>query len=214
MPCACALLAYMGLIIPDGLPRTLSVEIDDWKNQSWGFHAVERRRIRCKIAISANGSRMNRCETESFRHFFIPEEHSSEHAIYLRPQNSAYRIDDESRSVRGGPCGCTWETFQLDVADPDCMRTAQARLSDSHRVGSGSVAGKPVIRYRAEDARGTVRELSLAPDLACEVMEEVHWWKGTLGIPAAKWGYVVTNYRPGEPDRRLFQLPAGYDLRK
>jgi hypothetical protein len=58
------------------------------------------------------------------------------------------------------------------------------------------------VRYRAVDEKGTETELSLAPSLACEVMEEVHTWPGTLGIPGAKWQYRVTSYKPGEPDAR------------
>lgn len=66
------------------------------------------------------------------------------------------------------------------------------------------------MRYRAVDENGTETELSLAPGLACEVMEEVHTWPGTLGIPGAKWQYRVTSYKSGEPDRNIFRLPVGY----
>ncbi|MBC8165858.1 MAG: hypothetical protein H7Y20_08305 [Bryobacteraceae bacterium] len=52
--------------------------------------------------------------------------------------------------------------------------------------------------------------MSLAPGLACEVMEEIHTSPGTLGIPGAKWHYRVTSYKPGEPDQNMFRLPVGY----
>ena len=65
------------------------------------------------------------------------------------------------------------------------------------------------MRYHAVGEKDET-ELSFAPELACEVMEEVHTWHGTLGIPGAKWRYHVTSYTPGEPDRSMFQLPVGY----
>ena len=53
-----------------------------------------------------------------------------------------------------------------------------------------------------------MRELALARNLGCEVMEDVRTWEGTLGIPGAKWRYTVKSYTPGEPNRKVFQLPV------
>jgi hypothetical protein len=96
----------------------------------------------------------------------------------------------------------------------ECRRTAAVRLPKGKRIGTGEIAGHGVIRYGAVDEKGTVTKLSMAPGLACEVMEEVHTWPGTLGIPSAKWQYRVTSYKPGEPGRKLFRLPSGYTFQQ
>jgi len=199
MPCGCALLAYLGLSILDGRPRTLAFEIYDWQNTSWGFHAIDRTLTRCKVAISSDGSRMNRCESDSFHHYLILDQHFTEHTLYSRPENAGYRIDDMTGTAHGGHCSCTWESGRLDEGDIDCRRTAEELLPQSHPAGTGELIGQPVVRYQAINESGTMRELALARNLGCEVLEDVHTWKGTLGIPGAKWRYVVTSYTPGEP---------------
>ena len=85
-------------------------------------------------------------------------------------------------------------------------------IAEGKRVGTGRIAGTPVVRYRRVDEDGEVTELALAPALGCELMEEEHTWKGTWGIPGAKWHYVVTSYTAGEPDFQVFQIPLGYSL--
>src|SRR5438128_1027881 len=104
MPCGCALLAYLSLQIWDGLPRTLQFQIDSWQNYSWGLHEIYRERGRCTVAISSDGSRMNRCTHELFRHYFIPAERGSYHSVYLRSENSGFGLNDTTRSAYGGPC--------------------------------------------------------------------------------------------------------------
>jgi hypothetical protein len=164
------------------------------------------------VAVASDGSRMNRCEREYFRHYFIPTGHESERTVYLRPENKGFQIDDGAHKARGGDCRCTWEPFRLLADVGECSQTAEARLTTSTRVGTGRMAGHAVVRYRAVDQKDTETELSLAPDLGCEVIEEEHTWPGTFGIPGARWRYRVTSYTPGEPDRSIFQLPVGYTV--
>lgn len=81
------------------------------------------------------------------------------------------------------------------------------QLGKGQRIGTGQIAGQSVVRYQAVDGKGTEIDLSLAPGLACEVMEEVHTVAGVLGIPSAQWQYHVRSFKPGEPDRSIFRLP-------
>lgn len=157
---------------------------------------------------------MNRCEHEIFHHYFIGNGGGREHSLYLHSENAGFHIDDTARTVRGGPCSCTWEPLSALPGDSDCRRTAEARLDKGKRIGMGRIAGHSVVRYQAFDEKGTETDLSLAPGLSCEVMEEVHTWPGTLGIPAAKWQYHVTSYKPGEPDRSILRLPVGYIIQQ
>jgi hypothetical protein len=200
----------MGLSILDGPPRTLHFEINEWANKSWGFHSIDRRTINCETAISANGSRMNRCDIEVFHHYLIPYARSSEHTLYLQPTHSGYSIDDETRTLRGGKCACSWETEQFKPDDLNCSQTARTLLPGGTYLGSDRIAGRLVMRYRDVGEDGTLHQLSLAPELKCEVMDALVRWKGTLGIPGAQWRYRVTSYTPGEPPGTVFQIPAGY----
>lgn len=211
MPCGCVLIAYLGLsTIWDGSARTLGFQIDHWQNQGWGLHNISRQRTRCEVAVASEGSRMNRCEDESFRNYFLSDGRSASRSLYLRAENAAFLIDEATRTVHGGPCSCTWTPLRALPDDGECRRAAAARLSQGKRIGTGRIAGYGVVHYRAVDEEGVETRLSLAPGLACEVMEQIHTWPGTLGIPGAKWHYQVTFIRPGEPDARLFRLPAGY----
>ena len=133
MPCGCVLMAYLGLSIWDGPPRTLRFQIDAWQNQSWGFHDVARQRVRCEVAVASDGSRMNRCEHESFRYYFLRGGQGMLRTLYLRPGNAAFQIDDAARTVHGGPCSCTWEPLTALPDDHECSQTAAARLPDGKR---------------------------------------------------------------------------------
>jgi hypothetical protein len=207
------MLAYLALsTILDGSPRTLRFQIDDWQNQSWGLHNIDRRRIQCEVAIAGDGSRMNLCEHESFRHYLVPNGRGTIHTLYLRADNAAFEIDDAARSVRGGKCDCGWEPVRAFADDHECSRTAEARLWEGKRIGTGKIAGHSVVRYQSVDDEGVETELSLAPGLACEVMEEVRTWPGTFGIPGAKWHFLVTDYKPGEPERSIFRPPLDYHV--
>lgn len=210
MPCRCVLLAYMGLSIWDGAPRTIQYEIDDWRNDSWGLHNIERRTIRCETAIAGNGSRMNKCVYESFHHYLLRSASGSIRDLYIQPTHSGYSIDDKNRIASGGECKCTWDAPRQMPDDGACSQTAAQRLNRPERVGTNRIAGAVVVEYRSEEAYGTFRRISLAPEYGCEVMEQVDRTKGTLGIPGSQWRYRVTSYKPGEPSRSVFEVPPGY----
>jgi len=145
MPCGCVWLAYVGLSIWDGAPRTIHFDIDEWKNGSWGLHAIDRRALQCVTALSMNGSRANQCSWELFHHYFIPYERGSAHSVYSQPAHSAYSIDDEHRTARGGECPCSWEPERLKPDDSICSRTAEARLADGKYIGSDRIEGRFVV---------------------------------------------------------------------
>jgi len=210
MPCHCVLLAYMGLSIWDGVPRTIHFEIDDWRNDSWGLHNIERRTIRCETAIASNGSRMNKCDIELFHHYLLRSTSGSEHTLYIQPTRSGFSIDDKNRVASGGNCNCTWDAPRQMPDDDACSQTAALRLYRPKRVGTNRIAGAVVVDYRSEETDGSSRRISLAPEHGCEVMEEVARTKGTLGIPGSQWRYRVNSYKPGKPPRRVFQLPPGF----
>lgn len=214
MPCGCVLIAYLGLhTIWDGTPRTIRYEIDSWQNHTWGLHNIDRQRHSCEVAVATDGSRRNRCQSEVFKHYFILDRRLSFDNLYLRSTNSAFSIDHPARAIDGGPCTCTWQPLKALLSDGgDCQRTAEARLPGAEYNGTGQVSGHPVVHYRVVETDGSTTDLSLAPGLACEVMEEVSTLPGTLGIPGAKWHYRVTSYKSGEPDASLFQLPAGHTI--
>ncbi|HUS05245.1 MAG TPA: hypothetical protein VMZ52_03055 [Bryobacteraceae bacterium] len=157
---------------------------------------------------------MNKCEGEYFHHYFIGDGVRREHSLYLHPVNAGFQIDHAARTVRGGPCDCTWELSSTLPDDSNCTRTAELRLWEGKRTDTGQIAGHAVVSYRSVDEDDAVTELSLAPGLGCQVMREVRTWPGTFGIPGAKWQYQVTSYKSGEPDPSLFRLPAGYTLKK
>jgi hypothetical protein len=213
MPCGCVLLAYLGLsTIWDGPPRTLHFEIEDWSNLSWGLHDIDRRSIRCEVAVASDGSRMNQCEYEMFHHYFLRYNGGVGRTVYTRFDHAGFAIDDAKRTARGGTCSCTWEAFHTIPDDDKCRRTAQVRLPDSELMSTGHIAGYETVEYRLVQEDGEEIELSLAPAITCEVMEEVHTWPGTFGIPGAKWRYQVNSYQAGEPDQNRFRAPYGYNI--
>ena len=148
-------MAYLGLSILDGPPRTVQLEIDDWQNTSWGLHAIDRRRISCEVAIASDGSRMNRCDYEALSHYLIPNGRHRYHTIYLRPPNKAYEIDDVNHVANGVECDCTWNTETLKQTHPECTGAAQALLTTPKRIGTEQMAGHRVVRYREDDDVGT-----------------------------------------------------------
>lgn len=213
MPCFCILLAYTGFMIPDSHARTIRFEVDEWRNTSWGFHAIERNHGRGEVAVSADGSRANFLESESFRHFLISNGRTRQRTLYLRARNEGYQIDEEQRTALGGECACTWSLDEAKRADSSCAQLAYRLLESPTRSGDGEIAGQRIVRYRSTDERGTLRELALAPDAVCEVMEWITTYPGSMGLPGGRHHYFVTSYTPGEPDPRVFQIPAGFSIK-
>ena len=200
----------MGLSIWDGAPRTINYEIDDWSNHSWGLHNIERSVIRCETAIASNGSRMNKCDYELFHHYLLRYASGQSRNFYIQPTHSGYSIDDKNRIASGGECSCTWNAQRQPQDDGACSQTAALRLRRPERVGTNRIESATVVEYRSEEADGSSRRISLAPDYGCELMEEVVHTKGTLGIPGSQWRYRVTSYKYGEPSKSVFELPSGY----
>ena len=223
MPCGCILLVYMGLPligvggpppILDGLARTLHAEHDIWQNTSWGFHGIARQHGSYDVAITGNGSRVNRVELTSYRLWFLPHPEGWIHSLYLQPENAGYTIDDSARTIRGGPCHCFWPLARLHLVDPGCKATIAELLPEARQTGAGRVAGQDVLRFQASGENGSITEIALAPGLGCQVLEYDTRWPGTWGIPGTGQHWVVTGYASGEPDPKLFHLPTGYHLRR
>ena len=211
MPCACALLAYAGLAILDGVPRTLRIQIDEWVNRSWGIHNIDRYSNVCEVAVARDGSRSTRCESRSYRHLVLPSRDCDLHSIYQRGPHVAFRLDHEQRVAEGGPCACTWEAERAGQwSTADCLRRAQAEMDGPKRVGFAKVAGEHVVRYRATTSDGAVDEKAYAPNAGCELMESVQTYPGTWVIPGARRRYRVASLVRGEPDARVFQVSPGY----
>ncbi|MGC4050081.1 MAG: hypothetical protein QM757_11910 [Paludibaculum sp.] len=216
MPCGCVLLAYLGLSILDGAARTVSFEMDSWENASWGLHNFKRVSVVGEVAISADGSRRNTIEVRHFTHILIPAGGGKMSSLYLRPSNSGYTFDDEQRTGFGGECLCTWKLSLLGSDDARCTKSARSQIQGGIYMGEGQIAGRRVVRYLGRSEDGREDRIAYAPDLACEVFEEVHVLAGTFGIPATYSRYRVTFYEPGEPPGSRFRMPAGYtvDTRK
>lgn len=202
----------MGMVtLFDESPRTVRFEIERWSNDSWGLHNIERDLMWGETAVRGDGSRSNRVEQQLFRHFFVPAgERWVFRSLFLRSEGVGYRIDEEERTVSGGPCGCTWTPDRVEADDGRCSRAA-ARYGMTERVGYGRVLGYEVARYRRRDG---FSEVSFATGLGCQVMEQVETTPGAFGIPGSKWHYRVTGYTAGEPDAAMFRLPAGYRVQR
>lgn len=99
-------------------PGKFRYEIERWSNDGWGLHNITRDRIRGETAVRPDGSRSNRIEQESFRYFFVPEgKRWVFRSLYLRPAALGYQIDEDVRTVSGGPRGCIWSPVRVEVDD-------------------------------------------------------------------------------------------------
>ena len=71
-----------------------------------------------------------------------------------------------------------------------------------------------VVEYRGNNYDGRLTYLSLAPSLGCDVLDRTELRFGKFGIPTLVIRYRITSYKPGEPDKSLFELPVGYKVGK
>jgi hypothetical protein len=82
--------------------------------------------------------------------------------------------------------------------------------SEFSRVGSGRIAGVPVVKWTRGSGLLWSEEIHLAPELDCAVLKYSHRrlksWFGQGFITA----FEATSVRIGEPDAELFSLPSGY----
>src|SRR5579871_6829432 len=151
VPCGCLLIAYLGIPLAsgiwDGLPRTLTFEVDSWWNKSWGLDDVDHYHSRCEVAVASEGSRMNRCEYASFHHYILVEYEGKIWNIYRHSDHSGFTVDESRRTAEGGPCSCIWRSSRAPADDDRCTRSAQMRLPNSRLAGFGQVAGYSTVRY-------------------------------------------------------------------
>jgi hypothetical protein len=207
------MLVYLGLSILDGQARTIRCEITDWKNRSWGFHAIERSTTVCEVAVASNGSRANQCTSNFYRHLVVPDGTWNIRTLYLQPQNEAYRLDESSRTATGGECQCAWTPQVLVTSDRSCLEMSRLYLEKPKASGEGLIAGQRVIRYEQINDDGDRLEYAFAPERGCELFEETRTYPGALGLPGAKFQFRITAYLPGEPDPRKLQIPDGYTVK-
>src|SRR5436305_1320355 len=110
MPCGCEFAAYLGLWqLLGNSPRTVVFEIEDWQNNDWGLHNIERVWISGTVAVSADGSRANDVTSARYKHYFVPAGRWPGHTIYRKPENIAFQVDDKTRTASILRCSCVWE---------------------------------------------------------------------------------------------------------
>ena len=96
--------------------------------------------------------------------------------------------------------------------DADCANSASLHMRSAESIGFSSVVGVPVVGYRSTDNRRPPTYLSLAPSLGCEIMDKLELQFGNFGIPTLMIRSRITSFKPGEPDKSLFELPPGYKI--
>lgn len=204
MPCGCVFAVFAWLPLSGAAPATLTFEEGDWRNESWGFHAIHGHRQSGIVAVSGNGSRLNRMEGSSYQYHFLPGPGGVRvDLLYLALEDAYYTKWSGSDEVQRSACMCTWQRQKPDP-EADCIAVARHWFGlEAERAGTGQVAGQRVVRWRV----GGAKEIALAPERGCEVMEKVSTSYGRFGIPSARYRFVVTSYKPGEPDPALFRAP-------
>jgi hypothetical protein len=207
MACGCALIAYVVSVLH--APATAEFQLEQWANNSFGFHDIDRQRIWGTVAQSADGSRSNNLTWAYYRYYFVRSDQFSVHTIYLRPSNIAYEIDDGAKKATLTRCSCTWGAGTPTTPDNECAQDAEARLEDASRIATGPVAGVTVVRYRANSDEEE-HEIAFAPRYGCEVMEETRTRYNNIGLPTSYFHMVIRSYTPGEPRKELFSPPVGY----
>jgi hypothetical protein len=195
---------FAWLPLSGAVPATLTFEEGSWRNESWGFHAIHGHRQTGMVAVAGDGSRLNRLEGSSYRFHFLPDRGGGRiDLLYAASEGAYYTKWFGSDEVQRSECHCTWERLKPDPG-ADCKVMAQHWLGlEVQRAGTGKVAGQNVVRWRVADQE----EIGLAAERGCEVMEKVSTSYGRFGIPAARYRFLVTSYRPGEPDPALFRVP-------
>ena len=210
MACECALAAYLGLWqLIGNSPRTVVFEIERWENNTWGLHNIERGRTSGTVAVSADGSRANNVSSVQYKHYFIPTTLWTVRNIYRKPENIAFRIDDQARTTSLMRCGCTWEELKAPPLDAGCGGAAAAHFTMPVKVGQGTIAGIGVILYRGSGTENE-HEMAFAPRLGCDLLEERNSTYNAIGLPTSRFHYIVRSYVVGEPDQKLFHPPPQY----
>jgi hypothetical protein len=101
--------------------------------------------------------------------------------------------------------------FRLMKEDPATRCTTSLGGSVVHQ-GPGaddSILGIPVVKFTTEDAN--VHTSWVAPQLGCIEVMTRHDWRENRGGFVASTAIATPDYiHPGEPDERLFSIPADY----
>jgi hypothetical protein len=190
----------------------VTFEFEGWANNSWGLHDIDRDQISGTIMVYSDGSRSNKVTSKYFKHYFLGQGEHYAHTIYLRPTNSIYEVNDQTKSAVHRHCSCTWQDPVMpESTAPKCDSVAQSHLGNARRVGEGLVAGIHIIRYDGSTPNER-REAAFAPDYNCNLFEELRTTYNTVGLPTSKHRFKVLSYSPGEPSHEYLYPPLGYAL--
>lgn len=211
----CALLfscVAFGCQTPAGAPCvTLHSTTSEWANLGWGFFNVRHTKATSIRAVRADGSWSVRTDGALYNYYVIPNNSGAYTLIDLVSEGRMIGIFHDDRKYVIYP-----RPLQRAATTPFTSQTncSQAAGTNMQRVGDGSVAGIPVIRYAGPFRVHGRLELSLAPSLGCRPLQQYQIERNSFGLPTLWKTEEVTRVELGEPKPDLFQIPQGYTERK
>lgn len=192
------------------LCRTLVYETSGWANRSWGFHNIERYNIRETEAVRGDGTAMIRISRQDFRFYFVSAGSYDRTRIVLPTKRQTFEIERTVRAFRQLPG--LWRFHESWTDNPECGEQAMYSGKVRRKTGIEPVlAGVRAIEYAYESAdRRFVQRIAFAPSLGCTAVAFSFLERNGAGLPVRAFESKLTSVLLGEPDQKLFEIPADY----
>jgi len=155
---------------------------------------------------------MIRIAHRSFRFYLVRAESCDRTRIVLPAKRRTFVIEHTMKGFRELPG--LWRIWESWTGDPDCgMRAIQAGEARRKTGPEPVLAGVRAIQYAYEtmDDRITQR-VAFAPDLGCTAAALSSSERNDAGWPVSAFESKLTSVVLGEPDPRLFEVPADYHM--
>jgi len=226
--CSCLTAATAFYYVTATVPGTYTFTVENWTNNGWGFHDVDRTEESGLVRIGTDGSRMTRINHYEYKKWLVPRESWTYDLLYRASEQSSYVIDPKLHKIGIVPCidrfsGVKCSPVPQPAADDNkCSQTASEKMKGAEFVGFGVTAGLSTARYR--HATGLIRwsptrplerytyEVAFAPELGCAIVEALHTTYNSMSIPTIYTHFVTRSFKRDAPGAEAFLLPQGYEM--
>jgi hypothetical protein len=164
---------------------------------------------RASLARGSDGS-------ESFRYegavnYLGAVERPRDQHWFVTPGRGNVTLDVVDRTARVFLRAGTWAPLPAQSYEARCEETSKrfGYHEQLQRVEHREAHGFRVVAY-GETGSWFRSTAAFAPDLACLPLSASFIDRNRWGVPVEINSWEVTRIQLGEPDRRLFEIPAGY----
>jgi hypothetical protein len=202
-----------GCRTPLGVPcHTIRYRLGQWALFHRGMLDVTHSTVETVAAVRSDGSMCSGSRLETYALFKGKSYGAPSSTIYSAPTGRVIRIfpNDRTFSSRAPLIWHDRPYRRSKDGDSTCSTGILHQGTDFKHAGTEVILGLQAAHWHRELGNGGYEDSYLAPALDCAALRHKSVHKSALHLPAFITSSEVTGMEWGEPDARLFMVPAEY----